>query len=591
MKMLLFLLVSFSFLIPLTSRSKECVGGDCPNPDTADIGGIIGLPIQINFDGSTQFSFGATNTTVPQREVNPLVTWYIEPLVMIHIDSDKVLINLDRHSLNKSITLEGANPQTGYLVLQKSRIEIGAGAGTFFDPVSSLSFGFGIIPSAGSILYSERLAPNLEEAKHLKKMKFPKDAQSLDSWSDNDLLVYTRRGGISFYVDGGMYGASVGAGYNAAGLWRVMLKKVSSGKILATVSKMKLDSFSVFAGVHIVSLDVTLFGATDKSFAYEFDLESKSGQQGFDEFLSGNFKFTKRMAQEGVIEGVTPLTESQARSRGRVFGLDVGIPFLGSLDFQKGMIQSFSETLSLKNGQKSENTMAVYSRSVETSGVITKKMRDISLFAANHQEIKGSKKESSFNTANFKWLFSQEKTSIKDVQSRLMEIKRITGLWHVLEFNFPEEKKLAYSQFEFDAMISSKGSQKLMASELDNAASLVAEDRIEEFFNQENVPEKVCGLFKKIETCKKHMLKTTSVALKKMAQKLEQMKNWYQEKDWKNYTKTFAGLGEEAITNQFTFGAFMEMIGKENIKMEFKVSGEKIKTLHLANLEKDSAFQ
>jgi len=231
---------------------------------------------------------------------------------------------------------------------------------------------------------------------------------------------------------------------------------------------------------------------------------------------------------------------------------------------------------------------------VQTTGLISKGMRNISLFFFNYQEImkaKGQGKKSSFDTANFKWLFSQEKTKVKDANDRLMDLKRKTGLWNLFEFNFPEEEKLAYSQFEFDAMISSKGTQKLMASNLDESASLMIQDQIEEFFIQPEVPENVCRVFKKIKTCKIHMLKTTNKALVKMTQKLEEMKYWYQQKNWKAYTKAFAGLGEKAITNQFTFKAFMDMIGKGNFKMEFKVSGEKLKTLNLNNLENSLAFQ
>jgi hypothetical protein len=557
------------------------------------------LPIRIGFDGTTQFSFGTTTTTdIPnepeiQNRGGQTYSWYLAPLITAAIDKNKVLVNLAQHSLNKAITLEGANKQSGYMVLEKTGFEIGVGAGAFFDPFSSVSFGFGLVPGGGSMIYAERYAPNLEAAQNLPKMKFPKDGKSLDSWKNNDVLVYTRKGGVTFYASAGAYGVSVGAGYSANGIWKVFMKKVADKKIMATVSKMQLNSFGAYVGATIASLNITLFGATDKAFAYEFDLANKSGQQGFEEFLSGNFKFTERMVKEGFVEGVTPLTEAQVHTNGRVFGVNVGIPFLGGLDFEKGMIQSFTEVSYLKNNQKIENTMSLYSRSVQTNGFISKGMRNISLFAVNHQDITSAKgqKKKSFDTANFKWLFSQEKTKIKDANDRLMDLKRKTGLWNIFEFNFPEEKKLAYSQFEFDAMISSKGTQQLMASNLDESASLMSQDQIEEFFLQPEVPENVCRVFKRINTCKIHMLKTTNKALEKMTQKLEEMKYWYQQKNWKAYTKAFAGLGEQAITNQFTFKAFMDMIGKGNFKMQFKVSGEKLKTLNLNNLENSLAFQ
>lgn len=603
MKILLLLLVSFTTFVPLSGRSesihRECMGEVCPADETINFAGFFTLPIVLNLDGSINFSWSTTQTTPGTAGVQgaqipgPTINWYFSPVVAVEIDHDKVLVNLSQNTLNKSINLAGANKEAGYMVLQKSGFELGIGGGAFFEPISSLTFGFGLLPTGGSMIYSERFAPNLEAANKLPKMKFPKDAKSLDSWTDNDVLIYTRKGGVTFFGQGSAYGASAGLAYQAIGTWKVFLKKISAGKIVGTVSKMSLNSFGVYVGATVASLNLSVFGETDKSFAYEFDLASKSGQQGFDEFLTGNFKFTKRMAREGVIEGVTAITESNSHTTGRVFGVGVGIPFIASLDFGKGMIQSFSEIHNLKNNQKIENNMAVYSRTVETSGFASKQMKSVSLFSASHQEVKDRTgiKKGSFTTANFKWMFSQEKSKVKDIKSRVIELQRMTGLWNTLDFNFPEEKKLAYSKFEFDAMISSGGTEKLLANNLEGDTAAVVQDKIEDFFNQGTVSSHLCRVFKKIETCKSHLLKTSSHALKNMALKLDKMKELYQAKNWKSFTETYAELGKEAITNQFTFAAFREMIGKKNLKMEFKVSGEKLAPLRLDHFENDLAFQ
>ena len=273
-------------------------------------------------------------------------------------------------------------------------------------------------------------------------------------------------------------------------------------------------------------------------------------------------------------------------------GVMVGFPIIGSLQLEKGLVQSFSDTHSLGEDKKVENNMAVYSRSVETSGLASKGMKNIVLFSASHQKIMAHEKKdsSSFTTANFKWLFSEEKTQVKHLESRLVELKRTTGLWDKFEFNFPPEKKLDYTQFEFDTMISSNGTQALVSEGLDQNSVSEVQEKIENYFEHET-PTKLCRFFKQIWTCKAHLLKASAKALNKMANKVSEMKHWQKAKDWKAFTKAYAELGKEALTNQFTFRVFLDMIGKENFKMEFKVSGEKISTLHLDQLENEPAFQ
>ena len=562
MKILFLLLVSFVSLSSFTAKGNNwndglCPGDDCEQPEPTNAMAIFPLPVQIGFDGTTKFAWMPEDTTEEGPTTNPRgggnnngneTSWYISPMLYMTFDKGKILVNLAQHSMNKAITLEGANQKTGYLVLEKMGFEIGVGAGVFFEPVNNLAFGVGLFPTGGSMLYSQRFAKNLEEAEHLPKMKFPKDAKSLDSWNDEDYLIYNRSGGISFFASVGYTVAQVGIGYSAVGNWRVFLKKSSKNKIIATVSKIDLKSFNMELGATVTNLTLNRFNAFDKSLAYEFDLESKSGQQGFDEFLSGNFKFTRRLAKKGAgsVEGIVQLTQSNSQSNGNIMGVMVGFPIIGSLQLEKGIVQSFSDVHSLGEDKKVENTMAVYSRSVETSGLASKGMKNVVLFSASHQKIMEHEKKdsSSFTTANFKWLFSEEKTQIKHLESRLLELKRITGLWDKFEFNFPPEKKLDYTQFEFDTMISSDGTQALVSENLDQNSVAEVQEKIINYFEHET-PTKLCRFFKQIYTCKAHLLKVSAKAINKMVRKVSEMKHWKKAKDWKSFTKAYAELGKE----------------------------------------------
>ncbi len=587
------------FLVSLNTQANTItslgnINNDSISDDDYAVRTIFTLPIQIKEDGTTEFGWNVnteTQTTtsdviIDQPQPEEQVNWYFSPMIYAGAQNFKYLINLEDHSLNKAITLESGNPKSGYMVLEKSEWDMGIGGGIFTDVGATI--GGGLIPTFGMMTYSERYASNLDEANHMKKIKFPKDSQALNDWMKGDSMVYTKKAGITFYASASYYGASAGVGFSALGNWRVCLKKISNEKIMATVSKINLESFGFFAGATLVTLNISAFEARDKSFAYQFNLASKSGQISFNEFLSGNFKFTEKFLKNETVEGVTPLTASEAQSQGRLLGVHLGVPILGTLDFNKGIVQSFSKTHQLKNNAILENTMAVYSRSVETDGVLSKNLKKVALFSVSHLEKNHllCERPQAFNTANFKFFFSQKKTDSKTFEEGISFIKRTTGLWDTLEFKLPEDK-LGYVKIEFDGMISSKGSKKLLALNLSPNSTEEISEKIEDYFQNESQPTKLCDFYRQVGTCKAHIQRASKSAFKKMGIKLEEMRKWYAEKNWKKYTESFAEMGKEALTNQFTFHTFLKMIGKENFHLQFKLSGEKLKTLSINNFKED----
>ncbi len=561
---------------------------------------VIPMPVSIMHDGTVEFSwdwwgFGMEDhhdeTVVPDEQSEPEhLHWYFSPLLFVNGDKFKILINQQEQNLDKALSLESA--QGSYLVLEKGNFEVGLGGGVHAPFESGIMVGAGLFPIVGISVYSERYAASLEAANQLPKIKFPKDASALDSWSPNDIMIYNRKGGISFFAHAGFSGLTAGVGYFAKGEWRVTLKKTGEGKIFASVSKVSIQSLSTFAGIEFANLNIGLFGGHDKSFSFEFDLNNKSGQESFNEFLKGNFKFSKNLLAGEKMEGVVAISESQTQIFGRAFGVHMGLPFLSNLEFSKSLVKSFSQIHSLKENKKVQNTMSVYSRSLETSGVLSRRTSDLIMFAAGHQQLlenekheghdHGNENGKSYTTANFKWMFSRLRVKANVFQREVEDLKRITGLWSTLDFELPQDR-LGYTKLEFDGMISSQGTLKILAQ----TKNLSADDKIETFFNKDMDPSRVCKVLKNIDSCKKHMIKTTYRALKAMEKKIVEMKKLFQDKDWKKFTEAYALLGKEALTNQFSFQTFMDLVGRKNFSMEFKVSGEKLKTLYIHNFEAD----
>lgn len=574
---------------------------------------ITPLPMSIEVDGSVGFHWdwygfapenhgaaghthGDPNMEVPMEEESPWAfDWFFEPMVALNVDKFKYFVNLEEHSINKSLMLESASPSEGFMVLEKGTFDFGVGVTYHGHNHIGFHAGFGLLPTGGINAYSERFAPDRESADNLPRIKIPRDEKSLESWNVNDVLVYEKKGGIEFFAHGGYSGLTAGAGYGVTGVWKVFLKKTAERKLFAQVSKITVQSLSVFAGVEFATVNVGVFGNEDKSFTFEFDLNGKSGNEALEKFLDGNFKFAQKLAKDNSMSGVRTVSLSDTKTLGRAFGVHMGLPFLASLDFSKSMVRSFSKIQDLQDGEQIENTMAIYSRSVLTSGFASRRTNKTSMFAASHQEhLQQQKHEGhdhhddgpSFSTANFKWLYSRLRVDSKDMEYELDNLKRITGLWKTIDFEYPQDK-MGYTKLEFDTMISSRATEKLLKNESAISMAAVAQDKLESFFQNDSDPGRLCQVLRSAKRCKAKLEKATAHAMKKMELRLAQMRKWNEAKNWKEFTKSFAGLGEEAITNQFTFQTLLEMLGKENFKMQFKISGDRLKVLTLKDFTSD----
>lgn len=619
MKSLIFISLYFIAFFPgnlFSHGGCHHVGG---NGDNLQAPWITPLPMSIEVDGSVGFHWdwygfapedhgaaghthgtiedpnmtdGNTDITAHEEESPWAFDWFFEPMIALNVDKFKYFVNLEEHSVNKSLMLESANPSEGFLVLEKGTFDFGVGVTYHGHNHIGFHAGFGLLPTGGINAYSERFAPDRESAENLPRIKIPRDEQSLDSWNVNDVLVYEKKGGIEFFAHGGYSGLTAGAGYGVTGVWKVFLKKTAKRKLFAQVSKITVQSLSVFAGVEFATVNVGVFGNEDKSFAFEFDLNGKNGNEALEKFLDGNFKFAQKLAKDNSMLGVRALSLSDTKTLGRAFGVHMGLPFLASLDFSKSIVRSFSKIQELKDGEQIENTMAIYSRSVLTSGFASRRTNKTSMFAASHQEHlqqpkhEGHEHGTSFSTANFKWFYSRLRVDSKDMDYELDNLKRITGLWKTLDFDYPQDK-MGYTKLEFDTMISSRATEQLLKNESAISMATVAQDKLESFFQTDSNPIRLCKVLRSAKHCKAKLEKATARALKKMEEKVAQMRKWNQEKNWKEFTKSFAALGEEAITNQFTFQSFLEVMGKENFKMEFKISGERLKVLTLNNFQAD----
>lgn len=520
------------------------------------------------------------------------IHWELAPLLYLNADKYRYLINLSEHSLNtKSIPLEIGNEDQGFLVVEQKRFEVGIGVMAHGHLPVNAFIGFGILPSMGIDFYSERKVSDLKAAENLGRVTFPKDIETLKLWNDGDLLLYRREASISFTAMGGISGLSAGIGYTAKGLWQINLKKAGENKLLASVSKIKINSLMGMVGMEFLSLNLGLFGNEDNSFTFEFDLAHPNAEKAYHEFIMGKFKLAQKLANEGVVSGVERVSKSRTKSFGQYFGVNIGIPFLARYEYNRSKILSVTDSYNYKSGIEIDNTMGIFSVMTQTKGPITRRVSRIKMFSAHHQYItshnshKSSENDHSHKIkevlgANIKWMYQRKSLNGDTFNDEMDDLKRMTGLWEKLNFSLPMEK-LGLVKIEFDAMISNKAINSLFKLALDKkylndtfqSDSLL---KIDSFFSTFKNPSVLCKIYRSVKICKKAMVRRTQLALKNISNILPELLVSRKNKNWKEFTKKFAELGKHMMENQFTFNTLLDYMGKDYIKMEFKITGDKL---------------
>jgi hypothetical protein len=95
--------------------------------------------------------------------------------------------------------------------------------------------------------------------------------------------------------------------------------------------------------------------------------------------------------------------------------------------------------------------------------------------------------------------------------------------------------------------------------------------------------KKYCKSLKSEYFCRKSFYRSaliegyrTKKAFKKMYDALKEMNIYWQNKNGKGWTESYAKVGKSALKNEYTFQALMGFLGKKNLKMDLSLKGEKI---------------
>src|SRR5690606_8668179 len=91
-----------------------------------------------------------------------------------------------------------------------------------------------------------------------------------------------------FSAVAGLGPVGLGTARSAFGTWEVYVEKVGANRAYVKMTRGKLDSFSLFTNVSIISLSKSDFKSSDDGFSYLLDLSTDTGRKAYEDMIRGN---------------------------------------------------------------------------------------------------------------------------------------------------------------------------------------------------------------------------------------------------------------------------------------------------------------
>lgn len=519
----------------------------------------------------------------------------IMPMVHMGGDVHKRVINLTENNLDHLSKGKGddlrlleldENSSQGFLLIENKRIEVGAGLMVMGAP-KSINWGLwasaGVMPYVGGSSFHQRFVKDRETLENIKKMKVPETISELETWSMQDKMSYTVHGGVMFSAGAGItIFFDTGLMYMAQGMWKVSLEKVDHNKIRVRIRKEKLHHLAFSTTTVISSLNVGGFRSSDKSFGYIFDLRDASARKAYKHMLWGDISLAQKFVKEGLSKGLTHETQGFSKSKGRMFNLSAGIPFLGQASLGKGVMKSYSEEVNFVDGMTMNNHMGMYYDERKTSGVISHHKKKTFNFMAMHMTMKKEFEEEGVTKfhevkshhGSFQWLFERDHGKVKHLRRAFSKLANRTGLLPDFNPDLPDDQKLGYVRTSFSVNISERGMNKLMKKDYDFKGT--SRTLINKWFKNRTNPAKICKVYKTIKNCKAAMVKRTTYAVTKMKMHLLKMDKFLENKNYTKFTESYTKFGKQFLKNIFTFNTILSLAGERNVKIDFELMGEKL---------------
>jgi hypothetical protein len=534
------------------------------------------IPFPLALDFKNQFYYGAPFESLNVTGANLYPTLVVSPV------KDKQVISLSKTAdLEKDNKLVLANPEDGYLYINKKKLEIGVGlaltTNTAPEVIGSL------MPYYGSERSELRLVDSKDKKylKDLKPLDLPKDRESFDAWKVGEQLSYFKKGGVIFYPTVGVSIARAGAGFSAEGVWKVVLSKLSIDELLVEVKRYKLKSLKAGASAIAPSIGLMKYWKFDNEFSFVFDLKESKSFKVMETLLGGNIKKAQNLADSNKDDFVSYLKNNKRNTTGRNFKLKFSIPALFTASFT--LNEETQKELIFKplNDLQSIIYSGQNARVASTSGVLSRDYTKYIAFDAKvtkNSNISTPNEVDTFAGAHYRYLFQRDKMDAKFLNKQIHKLYKKVGFKNQINLTAPTDKKFGSLKLKVDLLYYPSGVLKLMGQEEYTKDELLnlAYKKIDNYFLNNEKAKYLCGWVEKLNACKKSYKLLTKIRIKRASKYLKKMKTQWVSKNHQDFAKSFSRLGKNLTKNLFLTDLLLDIYGRDNIKGKYSVQGSDI---------------
>jgi len=547
----------------------------------------------------------------------------LEPIFHFDLDFGSYLVDLTPQKTEGSLLLSNVSigdGGEGYMLTDYYTVEAGLGvkANAFFNNATGLANHFfatlGVMPIIGKKLTSVQWVQNRKKStiKEILTRKPPMKAQSIDSWTVGDSVVFESTGGILFFGNIGLYLLNIGLNHTdietAEGTWRTFVEKRADKLVYVKISKHKLTDYMIFLGAGFTSAGVANFEGKDKSFSFLFDLSTQPGVDAYEDLMRGNIANSQALAANSDAPSVTRLTKSVSNMDGTGFRWFFGIPFVSNYSWSNDEVQSWTHKENYVSGINVDATYGIF-RKYHTSRVFISHESHIETFyGAAYKETSAQKNTSKGYFAKYINKYRDDSTNVAEFRGFLKKLIYTTGLKRLFSFDISDEdiKKLPKTNNQGSLLnYISMGLEVTFTEEnINSIASIPSTMKSEEvsavlneiltvYFSKPGVGHNsLCAIkgiyikqinqgskngpsqnsLKEWKRCKEEVTeesKESIIAMYNAAEKITESLTASPEE----LSMAIGEFGKQMITNQFTFRIGVVMAG-EGVLLDFNLEGE-----------------
>lgn len=564
------LLTGFLLLISFNLRAGENLYNT-----NISYGGFdpFSIPFPLALDFKSEFYYGLPFDDLNVTEAN------IYPSLVVAPAKDRQIISLTKtKELGANNQLITANPEDGYLYIRKKKLEMGIGLNLTTN--GSPEIIGSLLPYYGSETTELRIVKSKEKdfLKDLKTLERPVNLEIFNSWKVGEQLSYFKKGGVIFYPSYNFSIVSVGAGFSAEGVWKVVLSKLSNNELLVEVRKYQLKSLKTGVSAIAPSLGLIKYWRFDNEFSFVFNLQNPDVFPVMENLLGGNIKKAQELADNNDNSFVTYLKNNKRYTNGRNLNLKFAIPAFFSASFnlseetEKELIFNPAEDI------KSVIYTGENSRVANTSGVLSRDYTRFITFDAKvteNTQLSNLDRKDIFTGAHYRYLYKRDNMDSKTLKNQIWNLYKRVGFKNQIDLSIPTEGKFGELGFKFDMLYYPSGMQKLMEkSEITEEQLLgMVNNKIDGYFLDQEKAKYLCGIIDKLKSCKKSYKLLSKIRIKAAVKYLANMKQEWANKKHESLAKSFSRFGKNLTNNLFLTDLLLDLYGRENVKAKFTVRG------------------